>query len=47
MGIDHQRIVAAIKSGNAELAEQEMRQHVSGVGPFYEQTQPGPATAPR
>ena len=47
VGADHQRIVAAIKAGDAELAEQEMRQHVSGVGPFYEQSKARPATAPR
>jgi GntR family transcriptional repressor for pyruvate dehydrogenase complex len=47
VAIDHQRIVAAIKSGDAGLAEYEMRQHVRGVGPFYEQTKAGPTSAPR
>lgn len=47
VGADHQRIVAAIKSGDAERAEQEMRRHVSGVGPFYEQTKGRPPTATR
>lgn len=47
VGVDHQRIVAAIKSGEAELAEHEMRRHVSGVGPFYEQSKAGPSAAPR
>ena len=47
VGMDHQRIVAAIKSGDAELAEREMRQHVSGVGPFYEQAKGRPPTARR
>jgi GntR family transcriptional regulator, transcriptional repressor for pyruvate dehydrogenase complex len=46
VGIDHQRIVAAIRCGDADLAEDEMRQHVNGVGPFYEQTTPRPAAAP-
>lgn len=35
---DHQEIVAAIKAGDADLAEQEMRRHVRGVGPFYSQS---------
>ncbi len=47
VGLDHQRIVAAIRSGDAELAEQEMRQHVNGVGPFYEQAKGRPPTTPR
>jgi DNA-binding FadR family transcriptional regulator len=47
VGLDHHRIVAAIKSGDAELAEHEMRQHVSGVGPFYEQTKGRPPAASR
>lgn len=37
---DHQEIVAAIRAGDADLAEQEMRRHVRGVGPFYSQKQP-------
>jgi DNA-binding FadR family transcriptional regulator len=47
VAIDHQRIVAAIKSGDAELAEQEMRQHVRGVGPFYQQMEGWQPPAPR
>jgi len=47
VAVDHQRIVAAIKSGDAELAEQEMRQHVRGVGPFYQQMEGWQPAAPR
>lgn len=47
VGREHQSIVAAIKSGNPELAEQEMRKHVIGVGPFYEQAKGRSRTAPR
>jgi DNA-binding FadR family transcriptional regulator len=47
VAMDHQRIVAAIKAGDAELAEREMRQHVSGVGPFYAQTNVQPTTSSR
>lgn len=37
VAVDHQEIVAAVKAGDADLAEQEMRRHVRGVGPFYSQ----------
>jgi DNA-binding FadR family transcriptional regulator len=34
---DHQDILAAIKAGDVERAENEMQRHVRGVGPFYAQ----------
>jgi DNA-binding FadR family transcriptional regulator len=34
---DHQLILDAVKAGDADRAEDEMRRHVQGVGPFYSQ----------
>jgi len=45
---DHQEILAAIKAGDAERAEHEMRMHVRGVGPYYAQSKgrPTPSEPP-
>ena len=38
----HQRILAAIKAGDEARAEEEMREHVREVGPFYTQSRQRP-----
>jgi GntR family transcriptional repressor for pyruvate dehydrogenase complex len=44
VAVDHQEIVAAVKAGDADLAEQEMQRHVRGVGPFYSQSKDAAAS---